>query len=713
MSSAQKTAGGHRTRLLWWGLDGAAAWTAYGIVECWVVNIIPWLLKPAYGYRPWHRGFTALLFVVYPVSGFVLGALAGLLARPAAVAAERIRIVATLTLTGVYAANSLSLLPLYSTAIVVPLVNAVLLAFLLIWATGPSRLGRSFRLLAYPMISAAILVGVPWMSTELLQTSYAIKAAVASGCWIAILTICLIAERSSRHRAGLLVSTGMDNRPRALVPLAATAIVTLVASGLPGQSVQTGPASQNLSPVAKGGPVILISLDTVRADHLSIHGYGRDTTPHLERLLEDSTLYTQAVSASDMTLGSHASIFTGQYPSWHGAYCRVPDYGLGRPLAPRFETLAEILGRSGYRTFGVVANYGYLGHHMGLAQGFHYYDDSMPVRFLARPNGRHLRAGVRALLAAAFGSSRADLPYRAADEINQQVLPLLDRISREEARFFLFVNYMDAHWPYRPPPPFDARYPGKIARLLETDADFIRLTHEILGGQRAITLVERRHLESQYDGAIAYLDLRVGEVLARLKQLKLYDQSLIIVTSDHGEAFGDRNLVEHGVSVYQDQVRVPLIIKFPNTRRRQTNDGIVSGVDLLPTILDVVGVAPPNVVQGRSLFQQKNRLDRAVLSESFPDSELHGLSPRFQRVQRALFAEGLKLIASTTGDRELYDVAHDQDETANLAVARTDVAVRLEASLIRWLQAVVQDPGARESIDPGTLERLKALGYLR
>lgn len=662
-----------------------------------------------------------MLFVVYPVAGFILGSLTGAAVGEAArrargglpsIGGDQLRVAGVLTLIGVYILNAVTNLSLRTVVLVVPMVNAMLLASALIaWAKLPNRLPQPVRFVAQPFPTAAILLGVPWLAGEAFPVSPAIKAAIALACWIAILAVTAFCLGLAIRRPP--PSSGGSAPRRKFWPLAAAAVVTLAASFLPNQAPYAEATPQVLSRAAgDAGPIILLSLDTVRADHLSIYGYGRDTTPHLRRLLQDATLYTRAVASSDMTLSSHASIFTGLYASWHGAYRQPPPHGFGRPLAPERDTLAEILARAGLQTFGVVSNYAYLGHQMGLTQGFGYYDYRLPARFLAETAGQYLREGVRALLAALFVAADADPPYRTAAEINREVLALLGRMG-EDRRFLLFVNYMDAHWPYVPPPPFDARFPGKQPDLLKTTAEFRRLEREVMSEHRTITSAERRHLESQYDGAIAYVDAHVGELLARLKQLGLYERSLIIVTSDHGEAFGDRNLLEHGVSVYQDQVHVPLVVKFPNGRQGENVQAGVSSVDLLPTILDILGLPVLPGVHGRTLRSAAALKDRSVISESFPAPDLLDFGPRFHHVQRALFADVFKVVTSTSGKTELYDLRHDKNETRDLAPKDPQVAERLETALNEWVSRAGGRAGDAGTVDPQTLERLKALGYVR
>jgi arylsulfatase A-like enzyme len=197
-----------------------------------------------------------------------------------------------------------------------------------------------------------------------------------------------------------------------------------------------------------------------------------------------------------------------------------------------------------------------------------------------------------------------------------------------------------------------------------------------------------------------------------LKKRNLYDESLIIVTADHGEAFGERNLLEHGTSTYQDQVHVPLLVKYPGPPRRAVMNTPVSSVDLMPTILSAAGVSAPKALEGENLARIAEGDSRVVLTETFPNSHFVNLSPRFRRIERAAVSGNRKLIVSTAGKREIYDLASDPSETSNLY--RTDPRAReLEAHLNVWLKTAVTKGNGAGAVDRGALDRLKSLGYVQ
>jgi arylsulfatase A-like enzyme len=254
-------------------------------------------------------------------------------------------------------------------------------------------------------------------------------------------------------------------------------------------------------------------------------------------------------------------------------------------------------------------------------------------------------------------------------------------------------------------------FPGKAGEM--TDAEYGAMSMVVIKGQRPITAAERAHLVSQYDGGIAYMDAQLGVLFERLKQLHLYDNSLIIVTADHGEAMGDRNLIGHGISMYQDQVHVPLIVKYPLTTRHTAQDEPVSSVDILPTVLEVIGEKPPAELHGASLLHPEALKNRQILLEGYQDKVFAKWDPRFARDQRAFISKTKKLIASTPGKREVYDVAADPDEHRNLYHAGDPESGALTAALDTLLKTVPLRQDGPAVLDASTIQRLKSLGYVQ
>jgi arylsulfatase A-like enzyme len=413
---------------------------------------------------------------------------------------------------------------------------------------------------------------------------------------------------------------------------------------------------------------------------------------------------------SNMTLATHASMFTGLYAGVHGAHYDPPEYPSGRPLAAGIPTLAEMLAQRGYFTVAVVANYGYLSSFFGVDRGFQVYDVREPVPLLNSSLRLFLRNGLRHLIGLFASSAAFDRTTRRAEEIDSAAISLLRQTRARQAPVFLFLNYMDAHWPYLPPAPYDRMFPGKLWDF--TDASYKRLEQDLIFSRRDITPREKEHLISQYDGGIAYLDFELGRLFASLKELGLYDNSLIVVTSDHGENFGDQRSLQHGIAVYHDEVNVPLIVKYPGQNGPRAVDDLVSQIDLAPTILDAAGIPRPPSFAGQSLTQPVDS-ERFLYSEAFPPDSPDNLAERFKRTQRAIFHHHQKFIESTRGDRELYDLDTDPEERRNLYLyaGGFEQASALKTILDRWAARQPKPASGPGSTPQRELERLKSLGY--
>ncbi|MHC4453451.1 MAG: sulfatase family protein, partial [Planctomycetota bacterium] len=531
-------------------------------------------------------------------------------------------------------------------------------------------------------------------------------------CFISFLVVKII--ESFQIRRSLVTGTVSQTWPfMFLVP------VLLVVFGanffLEQKPIQVAYKSKSLDASSDNPNVILITMDTVRADHLSLYGYERETTHELKKLSENATLYNYAIASGDMTLSTHASIFTGLYARSHGAHFTKNDPA-GRALSEKFHTLAEGLLEKGYFTAGVVANSGYITHHFGMNQGFLYYNQAIALSFFGKNNATKpylIRKSMRDFLAPLFPRAYNELINRTAEDINREVFTLLDNKAKQESPFFFFINYMDAHNPYIPPPPYDKLFPGKDETF--TMAHYTTLSQEVMKLNRKVSTEESRHLLSQYDGGIAYIDFHIGKLIEKLKGLELYDNSIIIITSDHGEVFGERDLFNHAVSVYQDQIWIPLIIKYPNINEGRLVNEPASVVDLMPTILDVLKYEIPEGIQGKSLLEHDPGESREIIGESFPSGHLLTTHPRFNRIERAVFSWPYKYIESTAGKKELYDLSKDPKETRNIYNEKDIISRDLAERLNNWLKMTTPEiqSNNKEKLKDDALKRLKALGYIQ
>jgi arylsulfatase A-like enzyme len=689
-------------------ISGLKAWTTYWLVESLFLAVLRTLHPRADEFRLPDPRFPDLALAVYLMAGAVAGALIAVCAK----LLRPDRAVASIRLAGPVSLAMMFLLHVRAFGgWRVQVLIAALLAGIFLASLYGKFLPRTLAPVTNAWFIAFAFLTYPFAVAEFQGRAMG-RWAGALGILVAFL-ICYAGERLAArlpvawpaHLGSLLLCTAV--------------VATIIGTHLASEQRPILSGSQVPAPTSgsKRKNVILITLDTVRADHLSLYGYSRDTSPHLQQFARDATVYTRAISASDMTLASHASIFTGLYPSQHGAHWELgrgkdgvaigPEFGLC--LAPNSRTLASILTSKGYRTMGIAANVPYLQHAFHLDQGFQYFSLPVPLIFLDQSCPFCLRVDLAQILGRFFALELADLLYVRADEVNREAFQLLDQEKADSRPFFLFLNYMDAHEPYFPPAPYDVKYPGKDVTM--TVERYWPIEFRALSGARPYTDQDRRRDESQYDGAIAYIDAKLGALFARLKRLGLYDNSIIVVTSDHGQSFGEKGLVGHGTSVYQEQVHVPLIIKYPGASHAEVEDTLASHVDLLPTILESLGYGTGSL-PGHSLLAPRHR-QAVIFSESFPCDLLVSLSSRFRRIERAAFMGDFKLITSTAGTHEFYNLTADPHEERNIYDRRLPAASALEAGLHDWESTTPVAHPQPAVLDRRAMESLKSLGYLQ
>ena len=450
-------------------------------------------------------------------------------------------------------------------------------------------------------------------------------------------------------------------------------------------------------------------MDTTRADHLSLYGYNRNTTPNLKKLAADATLYPQALSAADITLTSHASIFTGLYPSWHGAYCQPPEAAFGRMIGP-VPTITEVLARNGYHTLGVAANL-YLRATFGLQRGFADFRIPRPVPVLSGDESWYLlRNGMRRAMNLFADTAQFDRLYSRADAVNHEFFAMLDQPNLAQAPFFAFFNYMDAHFPYIPPHPFDRLFPGKNASTTEGDLEEIqnRVTE---GGP--LPPLYTNHAISQYDGGIAYIDSQIGQLVDWLKRANLYDNTMIVVTSDHGESFGEKRLFLHGNSLYANLLHVGLLVKYPHSAHTGVVDAPVSLNDIFPTVMKAAGVEAPPGLHGLDLVDPAASEPRDLFSESFPCPVLHRPECPGGCMTRSVVAWPNKFIWSSNGRLETYQLQRDPNENQNLFGSLNPTAQALSAQLRAWIKTMPVQTKQYVNLSPAEIKRFKALGYIQ
>jgi arylsulfatase A-like enzyme/Flp pilus assembly protein TadD len=388
--------------------------------------------------------------------------------------------------------------------------------------------------------------------------------------------------------------------------------------------------------------VLLVTIDTLRADRVGAYGYAAGRTPVLDRLARDGVLVEDASVQVPETRPSHACLLTGRYPFEHG----IRD-NYSPPLKPGLPTLAGVLRERGYETAAFLGAYP-VAAVSGLDRGFERYD-------------------------APFGPEAADASRveRPAAEVADAAIAFLKKPRTRP--FFVWVHFFDPHYPYEPPAPFD-----------------------------------REFAERPYDGEVAYADAQLGRLLAPLEGGRS-GQTLVVVTSDHGEGLGDHGEDEHLLFVYESTLRVPLLIAWPGTLPAGARvRGQFRSVDLMPTILGLLGVpAPPTSGASRAdALRQGSRLpDNESYVEALYGSLRFGYAPL-----RALRSEGWKYIDLPRP--ELYRVAEDPGESRNLVDERSAVATKMKERLRAYDPARDAPAAARTPVDPEAAERLAALGYV-
>jgi arylsulfatase A-like enzyme len=411
--------------------------------------------------------------------------------------------------------------------------------------------------------------------------------------------------------------------------------------------------------------IIFIVLDTTRADHLSPYNYERDTTPALKKFADESMIFERAMATAPWTPPSIAGMFTGRYPSSHGL---MPpnDQEIAKAESARLDskltTMAELLKEKGYNTIGITPN-PWTSSEFGFGQGFDIYS------FRTRAEAREItRAGMKVLT----GRENATTP------------------------FFLFLHYLDPHGPYEAPPPYKTMYTKPPVNRAYSNAghalDFL----------------------NSYDGELSYLDHYLGIFFEFLKNKNLYDSTLIVIVGDHGEQFCERGDSGHGFKLFDEELRVPLIVRAPK-RTAERLDYTVSNLDVFATVLDYAGIAVPPTSQSISLFNEKELLQRpGVTSEinrkvnwkSFTSLEGKKLIMDFGPLDNVSATNPPAIIG-------LYDPVNDPFENTILKneVTTKNLFTHYEEQRRKTLEDKIITEKA--PVNNETIEQLRSLGYLK
>jgi len=424
--------------------------------------------------------------------------------------------------------------------------------------------------------------------------------------------------------------------------------------------------------------VLLLLVDALRPDRLGAYGYHRPLSPNIDNLAQNGWIFTQAVAPASWTKPSVASLFTSLYPHQHGIgsadWARANNAGEVRVdvLDPALTTLSEVTANGGYHTIA-VGNNQHLSSEFGFTQGFDTVEwDLKGDDFLSAP------------------------------EMHRRFLGWLDR---HEEGFFAYLHYIDVHWPYLPPPGFAGLYSGSPPGIDYNRAEFMDWASANRGSPLKLDEEDVVHMSDSYDELIQFVDAEIGKLLGELKARGLYDNTMIILTSDHGEEFLEHGALAHGTSLYDVLLRIPLIIKFPcpgSECESRTVEEQVELIDIMPTILKQARLPMPKDIQGQDLTELQR-------SKNIAFSE-RGDSMAMRTTQ-------FKYIYSlAVGNEELYDLQTDPGETHNLVSEHPELATSMRADLLEWVATnnLKKKPRPREVVvDEETLEKLRSLGYIQ
>jgi len=440
--------------------------------------------------------------------------------------------------------------------------------------------------------------------------------------------------------------------------------------------------------------VVIIVMDTARQDRLDCYGYNRNTSPVLTELVKNSSTYTRAYTPGGWTPPAHASLFTGLFSIAHQTTQEA--WKMGDSLT----TLAEVFKTEGYETIGIIEN-PMLNKRNNFDQGFSRYYEC----------------------------------WRFAEKGENRAFTLLKKsLNKRKARkpFFMFINLIEPHSPYDSSKQFKNQFISNQSVTLEKN-----MWPEFFLGKKTFTDDEIRHLNELYDAELLYVDYVIGKMMRELQSRNLWQDTVFIVTSDHGENIGDHEMMDHVFSLHESIIKIPLIIHYPKLFPSGTSHEYpVQLTDIFPTLLEIIGAdAKRYPSQGRSLLGREAGDNGIVFSEYyFPKQALQGMdrkglskykgkvSPvdQYKRIIRTVIKDNMKLIWGSDGKHELYNLRLDPGERVNLAANKDYVQTFQE--LIGMVNTLTKEydlkiqkaaPAQNEELDKETLEKIKSLGYVQ
>ncbi|MFI5266098.1 MAG: sulfatase [Chloroflexota bacterium] len=435
--------------------------------------------------------------------------------------------------------------------------------------------------------------------------------------------------------------------------------------------------------------VLLVTLDTVRADQLAVYGNPVVKTPALDKLANQGARFDAHFIQEPQTNPSHASMFTGMYPSSSGVRIHMVD-----KLPSNLQTLATVFGDAGYYTAGLYSWMSFDPQYCEFQRGFNLYQNvagDMPGALnngVVRRAAADFRVAEQYLAVAKQVSDAAGVQQQMewknkgrADVTTDAAIAQLQIMERP---FFLWVHYFDPHYPYAPPPPYDTQYDPNYQGKLTFDIDTIQ---NIEKGKIQPTPEDVKRLMSLYQGEISFLDGHLGRLFTAVDTLGLSDKTMLAVTADHGESFGEHSTFKedtdyfHPHDMYNTEQRTPLLLRYPGHIKPSTVIQAPSqAIDLFSTLLDYANLSVPAQNQGSSLLQLVDGTDTGANRAAF------GSMPDF--VFTTVAVPGWKLIQNNaSGSRELYDLKADMTESHDVAAAHPDVTKQLAGQLQSWMKA--------------------------
>lgn len=426
-------------------------------------------------------------------------------------------------------------------------------------------------------------------------------------------------------------------------------------------------------PSARRPNVLLVSIDTLRADHLASYGYERETAPTLTRLAEEGARFENAYSQAPSTVPTHASLFTGRFPFEHGAY------HVGLAVRDEEETLAERFRDAGYRTFAATSSVRFRGR-TGFDQGFDRFERFDELE-------------------------KNDRSQAVTDRV-------LEWIGQGDEPWFGFVHYFDPHQPYAPPEPWRTRWHPGIAMLDPEDTSDYLYFHD--GPDKTVPPRVLEYLRALYDAEIRFLDVQLERLFAALEPEAGTPGTLVLVTSDHGEEFKEHGGLSHARRLYEELLRVPFLVWWPGRiPARTVLPGPAQSIDVLPTLLDLAGVGAPAGLPGRSWHPE-------LLSREEPGAQPPSRDWVFAQLKDARWSlaadmeDGrFKYISRDDAPHRLFDLRADPGEQEDRLHDRPDVVAKLrELAAVLGADAPPEVPVPAEPVSPEIRERLREIGYV-